>query len=94
MKKLKIVYVVCGFREYAQAESFALYTRQKRDTNIFITNDKKLAKNILNTGFKVLLSTITNLTKKLVQEIDLQGKCKSQKFFLEKTITLEVYHKN
>ena len=81
---MKLVYVVKGFGEYAQAESFALYTKTKRDQNIFITDDAKLVVAIRGAGFDTLTSKDTENTKKLIKKInpDVLFLCNSKTVFM------------
>ncbi len=67
---MKLTYVVAGFGEYAQAQSFALYAKKKGNQNIFIINDNRLVKLIKEAGFDFLISKDADSTKKIIKELN------------------------
>lgn len=67
---MQFAYVVQGFGEWAQAESFALYARGRGDENVFVTDDRGLEKAMRETGFPVHLAETPQQTRALIRGLN------------------------
>ena len=66
---MEFVYIVQGFGELAQAESFALYAKEHENENLFITDDEEIQKAIHQTGFAAHISKTPRQAQRLIEEL-------------------------
>lgn len=67
---MKFAYVVQGFGEWAQAESFALYAKGNDTENVFVTDDGGLERAIRDTGFSVHIAQTPRETRELIRRLN------------------------